>query len=435
MNHTQSENLYKRAQQHLVGGVNSPVRAFKSVGGNPLFISHGKGSKIYDVDENEYIDFVGSYGPLILGHAYETVVEKVNQAAEKSFSFGASSEGEIELAEIICEAIPDIEMVRFVNSGTEAVMSALRLAKGFTKKNLPAGQAGKIIKFAGCYHGHADSLLVQSGSGLVTLGLPGSAGVSGDSTKDTLVAIYNNIQSVEKLFEQFPEEIAGVIIEPVAGNMGVVVPENDFLKKIETLTKKYKALLIVDEVMTGFRSKFGAAYEFFDIKADIVCLGKVIGGGMPVGAYGARKEIMEMVAPLGSVYQAGTLSGNPIAMAAGIETLKQLKNINPYDQFNKHATHLKIEMKNIAESKGIALQVNQFGSMINPFFTDKKVTDFESAQTSDTKLFAKFFWEMTNQGIYLPPSQFESWFLSAVHTDEDIQKTVDVFKISIEAIA
>ena len=413
-----SQELYRRGTQHLVGAVNSPVRAFKSVGGTPVFISHGKGAKIVDVDGNEYIDYVGSYGPLILGHAHPKVTEAVKKAAEKGFSFGASTEGEIELAEIVKEAFPQINLLRLVNSGTEAILSAIRLARAYTKKN-------KIIKFAGCYHGHSDSLLVAAGSGVVTLSLPGSEGVPEDAVKDTLVARYNDIESVKSLINQFPGEIAAVFIEPVAGNMGVVIPENNFLKELRQLTEQNGILLVIDEVMTGFRSKFGGAQDFFDVQADITCLGKVIGGGFPVGAYGGRKEIMEMVAPVGPVYQAGTLSGNPVAVAAGIATLKELKSLNPYEQFERQTKKLEEGMLELAKEEDIPFQVNRFGSMINPFFTDQPVKNFDDAKTSDTDRFSKFFWGCMENGIYLPPSQFEAWFLSVVHTDEDIDKTID----------
>ncbi len=420
----QSKMLFDRAKKHLVGGVNSPVRAYKSVGGNPLFIKKGKGSKIYDVDNNEYVDLVGSYGPLILGHAHQTVVEEVEKSLKQGFSFGATGEKEIELAEVVCNAFPGMDMIRFVNSGTEATMSAIRLARAYTKRN-------KIIKFAGCYHGHEDNLLVAAGSGVVTLGLPGSEGVPQEVVKDTLVALYNDIESVKKLLEQFEGEVATIIIEPVAGNMGVVKPKDDFLKKLRTLATEHKIVLIVDEVMTGFRSQFGGAQELLGIEADITCLGKVIGGGFPVGAYGGRKEIMEMVAPLGGVYQAGTLSGNPIAMTAGLATLKELKKLDPYSQFKKQTAYLKEQMIEIAEQHNVPIQVNSFGSMINVFFTDQKVVDFETAQTCDTEKFAEFFWSMTDAGIFLPPSQFEAWFLSAVHNDEDIEKIIEAFEKAV----
>lgn len=417
MNHTKSQELYQQGLKHLVGAVNSPVRAFKSVGGNPLFIDHAKGSKIYDVDGNEYIDMVLSYGPMILGHGNEKVIDAVNKAVTKGFSFGASTEAEIKLAELVCNAFPSMDMVRFVNSGTEAILSAIRLARAFTGKN-------KIIKFAGCYHGHTDALLVAAGSGLATYSLPGSNGVPEDAVKNTLIAEYNNIESVKAHIEKHPD-IAAVFIEPIAGNMGVVLPENNFLQELRKLTEENGILLVIDEVMTGFRSKFGGAQDFFDVKADITCLGKVIGGGFPVGAYGARKEIMEMVSPLGDVYQAGTLSGNPVAMAAGIATLTELQQQNPYDSFNKNAEVIETALLNAAKENGIEITVNRFGSMINPFFNSKHITNFEGAQQCDTDAFAKFFWGLIENGVYVPPSQFEAWFLSSALSEKDIDKIVN----------
>ncbi len=422
--YSQSKKLYETSQNYLVGGVNSPVRAYKSVGGDPLFIKKGKGSKIHDVDNNEYIDLVGSYGPLILGHANEVVVDAVKRASEKGFSFGATGEKELELAELICGAFSGMDKIRFVNSGTEATMSAIRLARAFTKKN-------KVIKFAGCYHGHEDNLLVAAGSGIVTLGLPGSEGVPEDVVKDTLVALYNNIESVESLIDQFSGEIGAIIIEPIAGNMGVVIPEDGFLKYLRKLATDNGIVLIVDEVMTGFRAHFGGTQELLGIEADITCLGKVIGGGFPVGAYGGKKEIMDMVAPLGAVYQAGTLSGNPIAMTAGLATLRELRRLDPYQQFKNQTDSLKNAFNSKAQASGIPIQVNSFGSMINVFFTDQNVVDFESAQTSNTEFFSKFFWNMTNEGVFLPPSQFEAWFLSAVHDDMDIEKIISAFELSL----
>ncbi len=410
-----SIELYTRGKKHLVGAVNSPVRAFKSVGGIPLFIEKAKGSKIYDVDGNEYIDFVQSYGPMILGHRHKEVEKYIEKALKKGYTFGASTEKEIWLSEIVCKAFPSMDKVRFVNSGTEAVLSAIRLARAYTGKN-------KIIKFSGCYHGHSDSLLVAAGSGLATLSIPGSKGVPNDAVRNTLIAEYNNIESVKKHIKEHKDKIAGVIIEPIAGNMGVVRPTKSFIKELREITEENDILLIVDEVMTGFRSKFGGAQDLLGIKADITTLGKVIGGGFPVGAYGARDEIMEMVAPLGDMYQAGTLSGNPIAMTAGIATLLELQKQNPYEDFEKTATYLEKHLKLAAKENGIDLQVNRFGSMLNPFFTKEKVTDFKSAQTADTKKFKKFFWKMIENGVFLPPSQFESWFLCTAMSKEDIMK-------------
>jgi len=420
MEFNKSQELYNKGLENLVGAVNSPVRAFASVGGNPLFIKNALGSRITDVDGNEYVDLVLSYGPMILGHRHEKVQETVHKALENGYSFGASTENEIKLAKIVCDAFPEMDKVRFVNSGTEAVLSGIRLARAFTGKD-------KIIKFSGCYHGHQDALLVAAGSGLATLSLPGSKGVPEGAVKNTLIATYNDLESVKKHFEKH-DDIAGVIIEPVGGNMGVVIPQNDFLKELKSFLQSKGALLIADEVMTGFRSKFGGAQELFGVEADITCLGKVIGGGFPVGAYGARNEIMEMVAPLGGMYQAGTLSGNPIAMAGGISTLTELKNQNPYDQFETIGSEIEKMLLRAAQKYNVDLTVNRFGSMLNPFFTSVKVTNFEEAQTSDTKKFAIFFWEMIKNGVFLPPSQFEAWFLSSAISTKDlgiIEKAVD----------
>ncbi len=422
-----SKDLFERGQHHLVGAVNSPVRAFNSVGGNPLFIDRADGTKIYDVDGNEYIDLVGSYGPVILGHGNKAVKDAVKAAVDKGFTFGATTENEIVLSEMVAEIFPSIDKVRFVNSGTEAVLSAIRLARAYTKRN-------KIVKFAGCYHGHSDSLLVAAGSGLVTLGLPGSQGVPEAAVKDTLVALYNDIDSVKQLIEQFPDEIAAIFIEPVAGNMGVIVPDHSFMKELREVTKAHGILLVVDEVMTGFRKKFGGAQDYFDIQADITCLGKVIGGGMPVGAYGGRDEIMEMVAPLGPVYQAGTLSGNPIAMACGIATMNELKRLNPYDKFEKEAAQIESWILEAGKEFGVPVQVNRFGAMINPFFTDQEVIDFKTAQTSNTDHFAKFFWGMAENGMYIPPSQFEAWFLPATLTSDDMNKIKVAIRNAIQSI-
>ena len=408
-----SNKLYKKGLKNLVGAVNSPVRAFASVGGNPLFIKKAKGSKIYDVDGNEYLDLVVSYGPMILGHRHKKVEKAAKKALKNGYSFGASTEAEIELAKIVCDAFPEMDKVRFVNSGTEAVLSGIRLARAFTDRD-------KIIKFSGCYHGHQDALLVAAGSGLATLSLPGSKGVPEGAVKNTLIAEYNNLESVQAHFEKH-DDIAGVIIEPVGGNMGVVIPQNDFLKDLKELAHKNGAVLIADEVMTGFRSTFGGAQEKLGVVADITCLGKVIGGGFPVGAYGARNEIMENVAPLGGMYQAGTLSGNPIAMAGGMATLKELKKQNPYDKFDEIGSTLEEILLQSAKKHKVDLVVNRFGSMMNPFFTKEKVINFEKAQTSNTEKFAVFFWEMIKNGVFLPPSQFEAWFLNSAISEKDIQ--------------
>ncbi|MFE8424837.1 glutamate-1-semialdehyde 2,1-aminomutase [Tenacibaculum sp. ZH5_bin.1] len=427
MSFKKSQELYNKGLENLVGAVNSPVRAFASVGGNPLFIKKAKGSKIIDVDNNSYIDLVLSYGPMILGHRHKKVEKAIRKALKNGYSFGASTKGEIKLAKIVCDAFPGMDKVRFVNSGTEAVLSGIRLARAFTGKD-------KIIKFSGCYHGHQDALLVAAGSGLATLSLPGSKGVPEGAVKNTLIANYNDLESVKAHFEAH-DDIAGVILEPIAGNMGVVTPQNNFLKELKEFLNSKGALLIIDEVMTGFRSKFGGAQEILGVEADITCLGKVIGGGFPVGAYGARNEIMETVAPLGGMYQAGTLSGNPIAMAAGISTLTELKKQNPYEKFNEIAQIIEVFLLESAKKHGVEITVNRFGSMINPFFTNKKVTNFEDAQTSDTKKYATFFWEMTKNGVFLPPSQFEAWFLSSALTEKDIQEIANAIDKSMEAVS
>ncbi|MFK5879109.1 MAG: glutamate-1-semialdehyde 2,1-aminomutase [Flavobacteriaceae bacterium] len=414
MNFKKSEKLYQKGLINLVGAVNSPVRAFASVGGNPLFIKKAKGSKIIDVDGNKYVDLVLSYGPMILGHRHKKVQKAIKKSLKNGYTFGASTENEIKLAKIVCDAFPGMDKVRFVSSGTEAVLSALRLARAFTDKD-------KIIKFAGCYHGHSDALLVAAGSGLATLSIPGSKGVPNDAVKNTLIADYNNLASVQKHIDE-NKDIAAVIIEPVGGNMGVVLPQGNFLKDLKGLCEANGILLIADEVMTGFRSKFGGAQDLLNVEADITCLGKVIGGGFPVGAYGARNEIMEMVSPLGAMYQAGTLSGNPIAMASGIATLTELKKQNPYQEFDNTAEKIESYLLNSAKKYKVDVTVNRFGSMINPFFTKETVIDFALAQTSDTEKFGVFFWEMIHNGVFLPPSQFEAWFLSSALSDDDLNK-------------
>ena len=427
MNFKKSEKLYQKGLINLVGAVNSPVRAFASVGGNPLFIEKAKGTTITDVDGNEYVDYVLSYGPMILGHIHKKVQKAVAKALKKGYTFGASTKNEIKLAKIVCDAFPGMDKVRFVSSGTEAVLSGIRLARAFTGKD-------KIIKFSGCYHGHSDALLVAAGSGLATLSMPGSKGVPKGAVKNTLIANFNDLESVKKHFKKHTD-IAAVIIEPVGGNMGVVVPQNNFLKELKALCEANGALLIADEVMTGFRSKFGGAQELFDVEADITCLGKVIGGGFPVGAYGARNEIMEMVAPLGGMYQAGTLSGNPIAMAAGIATLTELKKQNPYQYFEETGSILEIILLEKAKEYGVDLVVNRFGSMLNPFFTKDPINNFADAQKSDTKKYAVFFWEMIRNGIFLPPSQFEAWFLSSAISEKDLKKTVNAVDKAMEAVS
>jgi glutamate-1-semialdehyde 2,1-aminomutase len=426
MNFDRSKRLFEEGQKNLVGAVNSPVRAYKSVGGTPLFIKKAKGSKIIDVDNNQYIDLVLSYGPMILGHRPKKIEKSIVKALKNGYTFGATSTGEIELAKIICDAFPNMDKVRFVNSGTEAVLSALRLARAFTNKN-------KIIKFSGCYHGHTDALLVAAGSGLATLSLPGSSGVPKEAVQNTLIAEYNNIEKVKNHINKH-DDIAAVILEPITGNMGVIVPSPEFISELRRITKEKGILIIADEVMTGFRSKFGGAQELIDLEADITCLGKVIGGGFPVGAYGARNEIMEMVAPLGDMYQAGTLSGNPIAMASGIATLKELKKQNPFDTFNKLARKIETILKEAAKVNNVALQVNRFGSMINPFFTKNVVVDFKTAQTSDTEKFKTFFWSMVRNGVFLPPSQFEAWFLSTALSNKDLKIIEKAIYAAMQAI-
>ncbi|MFC2065987.1 glutamate-1-semialdehyde 2,1-aminomutase [Chloroflexota bacterium] len=413
-----SRELFQEAQQYLPGGVDSPVRAFKAVGGTPPFIVKGQGSRVYDADGNEYIDYVCSWGPLILGHTHPQVVEALKRVAERGTSFGAPTELEITLAKMVCSAIPSIEMVRFVNSGTEAAMSALRLARAFTVRD-------KIIKFAGGYHGHADGLLVKGGSGLATLSLPDSPGVPASYTQNTLVAPYNNAEAVTQLFQRYPDEIAAVIVEPVAANMGVVPPQPGFLESLRSLTSQFGALLIFDEVITGFRVTYGGAQNLFEITPDLTCLGKIIGGGLPVGAYGGKRKVMEMMAPTGPVYQAGTLSGNPMAMTAGIETLKILSQPGLYERLEDAASRLEQGIAKAASSLNFRLMSSRFASMLTIFFTDKPALDYESVSSADTALFGRFFQQLLSEEIYWPPSQFEAAFISLAHSNEDIQTTVD----------
>jgi len=415
---SRSEQLFEEAQRYLPGGVDSPVRAFKAVGGAPLFIKRGQGSKLYDEDGNEFIDYVCSWGPLILGHAHPRIVRAVKKAVERGSSFGCPTELETTLARMVCEAMPSVEMLRFVNSGTEATMSAIRLARAFTGKN-------KVVKFAGCYHGHSDGLLAKGGSGMATLGIPSSPGVPAALTSDTLVAPYNNQEVVEKLFKDFAPDIAAVIVEPIAGNMGVVLPKPGFLEHLRSLTRQSGALLIFDEVITGFRVSYGGAQSLYNISPDLTCLGKIIGGSFPVGAYGGRKDIMKMVAPSGMVYQAGTLAGNPVAMAAGIETLGILKESKVYDELERKSSHLAKGIAGAADKAGVDIQLPRQGSMFTIFFTKDVVTDYETAAKADTALYARFFHKILSQGIYLPPSQFEAAFVSLAHTDKDIQATIE----------
>lgn len=428
MNTQASEKLYHRAGTVLPGGVNSPVRAFKAVGGTPLFIERAEGAYLIDVDGNRYVDYVGSWGPMLVGHAHQQIINAVRTALSKGTSYGAPTEVEVELAEMVIDAVPSVEMVRFVNSGTEATMSALRLARAYTKRD-------KIVKFEGCYHGHADMLLVQAGSGLMTLGLPDSPGVPDSAVADTLVAQFNNLDSVQNLFEQNPAEIAAIIVEPIAGNMGVVPPQAGFLEGLRKIAGAGGALLVFDEVMTGFRVAFGGAQSLFKVTPDLSCLGKIIGGGFPVGAYGGRKEIMELVAPSGPVYQAGTLSGNPIAMTAGLETLKILKKTGTYDKLEHLSEKLAHGIRQAAESVGLPLFQTRVGSMSGMFFTSKKVVDLATAKTSDTKKYARFFTEMLNRGIYFAPSQFEAAFVSSAHDQEQIDQTISAAKEIFEIIS
>lgn len=422
MNQSMSQQLFRVAQQLIPGGVNSPVRAFKNVGGNPPFINRAKGAYLFDEDGNQYIDYVNSWGPMILGHAYEPVIEAIQKKVTDSTSFGAPTELEIQIAELIMEMVPNIEMIRMVNSGTEACMSAIRLARGYTGKN-------KFIKFEGCYHGHADMFLVSAGSGVATLGIQQVPGVPEAVAQDTLTAPYNDLTKVEELVEQNKDEIAAIIVEPVAGNMGCVLPKEGFLEGLRKICDKNNILLIFDEVMTGFRVAPGGAQELFGIKADLVTFGKIIGGGMPVGAFAGSKEIMENIAPSGKVYQAGTLSGNPIAMIAGYTLLKTLHDHSEiYLQLEEKAAYLEKGLKEAIGGAGIFNQINRCGSMMSVFFTEYPVTDFVSSSGANNELFKNFFHKMLDQGIYLPPSSFESWFISNALTKEDLDKTIEAGK-------
>jgi glutamate-1-semialdehyde 2,1-aminomutase len=419
MDHTKSITAFKRAQQSIPGGVNSPVRAFKSVNLNPVFISKAKGTVITDIDGNEYIDFLASWGPLIFGHAHEAILASINEAALKGTSYGAPTEYETQMAELIIDMVPSVEKVRMVNSGTEATMSAIRLARGFTKRD-------GFVKFAGNYHGHGDSFLIHAGSGAITLGLPDSPGVTAGNAKDTFIAEYNNLDSVRAIFREKGKEIAAVIVEPVSGNMGVVPPSEGFLQGLRDITNEYGALLIFDEVITGFRLAKGGAQEYYNVIPDLTTLGKIIGGGLPVGAYGGRKDIMEMLAPAGPVYQAGTLSGNPLAMAAGITMLK-LINETPdfYPELERKAAMLEQGLLRNLEKTGVNGVINRVGSMMTLFFTDiKKVTSLDEAMKSDTGKYANYFKMALESGIYLAPSQFECLFISYAHTDRDIEAII-----------
>ncbi len=421
-----SKELFERAQKSIPGGVNSPARAFKAVDGTPLFFEKAQGSTLTDVDGNNYIDFVGSWGPMILGHAFAPVIKAVNEAAQKSTSFGAPAEIEVEMAELIKQIVPGIDKIRMVNSGTEACMSAIRVARGYTGRD-------KIIKFEGNYHGHADSFLIKAGSGALTLGEPSSPGVPKAITRETITADFNDLQSVKKVMTEYEKEIAAIIVEPVAGNMGCIPPVSGFLEGLRELCTAHKSVLIFDEVMTGFRIAQGGAQERYGVKADMVTYGKIIGAGLPVGAFGGKEEIMNFVSPKGSVYQAGTLSGNPLAMAAGYALLSELKN-NPrhYDQLEEKAVHLHNGLQEIFEKYDVPAAIQHVGSMISVFFTNETVSDFAAAKSTDQALFKRFFHAMLREGIYLPPSPFETWFLANSLTYEMLDKTIEAAGRSIE---
>lgn len=415
-NDERSKAAFELAKQYIPGGVNSPVRAFKSVGLTPAYIERGSGSRVYDIDGNSYIDYVASWGPLIMGHAHPEVVEAIKKTAEKGTSFGAPTEIETLMAQLVCERVPSADIVRMVNSGTEATMSALRLARGYTKRS-------KILKFEGSYHGHADSLLIKAGSGVATLGLPDSPGVPESVATHTITVPYNDIESVKLAFEKFGEQIACVIVEPIAGNMGVVPPLPGFLQGLRDVTTQYGTLLIFDEVMTGFRVNYHCAQGLYGITPDLTCLGKVIGGGLPVGAYAGRRDLMEQMAPAGPIYQAGTLSGNPLAMAAGYTTLK-LMTPEVYERLERLSTRLQLGFEGNAAKHGIASTINRVGSMVCPFFTDTHVINFETAKMSNLEQFRSYFGSMLNLGVSVAPSQFEGMFVSGVHTEEDIDLTI-----------
>ncbi|MDP9237492.1 MAG: glutamate-1-semialdehyde 2,1-aminomutase [Chloroflexota bacterium] len=424
--HDRSRKIHEMAQQYLPGGVDSPVRAFKAVGGEPVIVSYGNGAHIWDADGNEYIDYVASWGPLIFGHAHPSVVQILQKAAERGTSFGATTELEVELARLVCEAVPSIEQVRFVNSGTEATMSALRLARAFSGRD-------KILKFEGCYHGHSDGLLAKAGSGIATLGLPDSAGVPASFTAETLVAPYNDRAEVERLFEKHGEAIAAVIIEPVAANMGLVPPASGFLQFLRDITAREGALLIFDEVITGFRLAAGGAQMYYGVVPDLTCLGKIIGGGLPVGAYGGRRDIMSLVAPLGPVYQAGTLSGNPMAMAAGIVTLRMLQNEGLYRVLDDMGSTLASGLRAAALSAECDVTIAQLGSMLTIFFAPEAPHDYTSAKRADPARFGRFFVSMLDAGVYLPPSQYEVMFVSAAHQQADFDRTIEAARAAFAA--
>lgn len=427
MQTTKSAAFFKQAQVSIPGGVSSPVRACKSVGCDPVFINKAAGSKVYDIDGNEYIDFVCSWGPMILGHNHPAIVKAIQEALVKGTSFGAPTPLEVELAEMVIDAMPSVEKVRFVNSGTEATMSAIRVARGYTKKN-------KVLKFDGCYHGHADSFLVKAGSGVITLGIPGSPGVPEDVVKNTISIPYNDLEFLEKTLRN-DADIACVIVEPVPANMGVIIPKEGFLKKLRELTKELNIVLIFDEVITGFRLSLGGAQAKFGINPDLTCMGKIIGGGLPVGAYGGTKELMGTVSPEGPVYQAGTLSGNPLAMAAGIATLKALAKPGFYEKLDEKAAAYADELQKLAAKYSLATTLNRVGSIMTTFFTKDPVTDFDSAMKSDTEKFGFFYRDMLAQGIYLAPSQFEAAFISDALTSEDIKMALEKTECSFRKLA
>ncbi len=427
MDTRKSEQLFKKAKKYMPGGVNSPVRAFKAVGLTPLMINKGQGSKIYDVNDNQFIDYVGSWGPLILGHAHPDVVKEICMAAQDGTSYGACCEKEIELAQLVCEAFPTIEKVRMVNSGTEATMSAVRLARAYTGRD-------KIIKFEGCYHGHGDTFLIKAGSGMLTSGVPTSPGVPKSFVEQTLICKYNDLESVKKAFMQFGPNIAAVIVEPIAANMGLVLPKAGFLEGLREITRLYGSLLIFDEVISGFRVCYGGVQTLNQIKPDLTTLGKIIGGGLPVGAYGGKKEIMDRVAPEGDVYQAGTLSGNPLAMAAGIATLRKLQETSFYEELESMAYRLTDGLHSVLQAHDLEYSINRTGSMFSVFFSDQEVNDYESVLTCDTVKYASFFRELLQAGIYFPPSQFEVCFVSGSHTINDVDKTIQAVGQALDKI-
>lgn len=428
MEFSNSQSLFEEACEVIPGGVNSPVRAFQAVGDFPVFIERGEGAYLYDVDGNRYVDYICSWGPLLLGHQPQVVSDAIVQALQKGSTYGAPTAIEVEMAKKIVDAVPSVEMVRMVSSGTEATMSALRLARGYTGRN-------KIVKFEGCYHGHADHLLIKAGSGALTFGMPSSPGVPESIASETLTAQYNDLDSVKALFAQYPEQIAAVIVEPIAGNMGLVLPKEGFLKGLREITEANGALLIFDEVISGFRASYGGAQKVYEITPDLTCMGKIIGGGLPVGAYGGKKEIMQQVAPVGPVYQAGTLSGNPLAMAAGLAILGELEKPGVYEAIEAKAKKLAEGLRKAAEKAGVTVAINQCASLLTVFFTDVAVDSYASAMTSDTAQFKVFFQSMLQQGYYLPPSQFECWFVSQAHTEDDIEKTIAAAEQAFFAVA